>query len=96
MFSDEYRVIRDALLAGRRRSGLSQRALASRQGKSHSHVVMIERGQRRVDVLELTKLAEILAGDPRGLMWEILRDLDALKAQNQAATSAPLAAVAAR
>jgi hypothetical protein len=49
-----------------------------------------------VDVLELIKLAEILAGDPRGLMWEILRDLDALKAQNQAATSAPLAAVAAR
>lgn len=95
MFSDAYRVIR-ALLAARRRSGVSQRQLAARLGKSHSHVVMIERGQRRVDVLEFIKLAEILVRHPRMLMWEILRDLDALKAQSEAAAPGSLTAAAAR
>jgi transcriptional regulator with XRE-family HTH domain len=77
VFSEEYCVIREALLAARRRSGMSQRELAARLGKCHSHIVMIERGQRRVDTLELINLGRILLGDPRLLLHEILRRLEA-------------------
>lgn len=59
VFTDEYKIIRDALIAARRASGMSQAQVAARLGKAKSHVALIERGQRRVDSLELLHLLEI-------------------------------------
>lgn len=64
VFSDEYCALREALIAARRRARLSQRALAARIGKCGSHVCMIERGQRRIDVLEFYQIARALDIDP--------------------------------
>lgn len=64
VFSDEYQALREALIAARRRARLSQRALADRIGKCGSHVCMIERGQRRIDVLEFYLIAHALGIDP--------------------------------
>lgn len=80
VFSDEYGVVRDVLVSARREAGLSQRALAARLGKTGSHVAMIERGQRRVDLLEFCRIAESLGLSPDALVGRISAQLGALRA----------------
>lgn len=79
VFSDEYAAIRNAIVQARRGAGVSQRQLAARLGKSQSHVVMIERGQRRIDALELMKMASALSPEPLRLLnqiWAAVKDLE--------------------
>lgn len=64
VFSEEYRTIREVLIASRHAAGLTQRALAARIGKCSSHVAKVEAGQRRVDVLELYQIAVALELEP--------------------------------
>ena len=78
VFSDEYGVIREALIAARRQAGLSQAEVALRLGKAKSHVALIERGQRRVDSLELYRIARCLGAEPEALFARISRRLDAM------------------
>lgn len=80
VFSDEYGVVRDVLIEARHEAGLSQRALAARLGKTGSHVAMIERGQRRVDLLEFCRIAESLGVSADALVNRIAAQLGALKA----------------
>lgn len=80
VFSDEYGVVRDVLIGARREAGLSQRALAARLGKTGSHVAMIERGQRRVDLLEFCRIADSLGISADALVQRIAAQLGALKA----------------
>ena len=80
VFSDEYGVVRDVLIGARREAGLSQRALAARLGKTGSHVAMIERGQRRVDLLEFCRIAESLGISADALVGRISAQLGALRA----------------
>lgn len=80
VFSDEYGVVREVLIQARREAGVSQRVLAARLGKSASHVAMIERGQRRVDLLEFCRIATSLGVSPDALVAQIAAQLDALKA----------------
>lgn len=77
VFSEDYAALRQVLVRARRRSGLSQRALAARLGKSQSHVNLIERGQRRVDSLELYFIAKALSLRPEVLFAEIAASLEA-------------------
>ena len=51
--------------------GVTQRSLAKRLGKLNSHVSLIERGQRRIDCLELYKIAQALSMDPEVLFREV-------------------------
>jgi len=78
VFSEEYRVVRDVLIGARHEAGLSQRALAARLGKTGSHVAMIERGQRRVDLLEFCRIAESLGVTPDTLVNRIAVQLGEL------------------
>lgn len=80
VFSDDYRVIRQALVDARRAAGLSQAALAARIGKAKSHVALIERGQRRVDTLELYVMAEAFGIEPERLFATIAQRLNAFRA----------------
>lgn len=64
VYSPEYRRLVGVIIEQRRAAGLSQRRLAERLGKSPSHITMIERGQRRVDTLELFLIAGALGVDP--------------------------------
>lgn len=79
VFSDEYGIVRQVLIRARREAGLSQRALAARLEKTASHVAMIERGQRRVDLLEFCRIAESLGVSADGLMHRIAQQLGTLK-----------------
>jgi transcriptional regulator with XRE-family HTH domain len=80
VFSDDYAEIRRALLQARTAAGLSQRTVASRLGRSASHVQRIECGQRRLDTLELYFFAQVLGVEPSALFGEIVEGLDRRKA----------------
>jgi ribosome-binding protein aMBF1 (putative translation factor) len=77
VFSPEYRALIAVLKAARTDACLSQRTLARRIGKSSSHVVRIEMGQRRVDALELYRIAKALGVEPLELFARIVKRLDA-------------------
>lgn len=79
VFSDEYGVVRQVLIRARQDAGLSQRALAARLDKTASHVAMIERGQRRVDLLEFCRIADSLGIAADALVQRISHELGALK-----------------
>jgi transcriptional regulator with XRE-family HTH domain len=58
-----------ALLVERREAaGLTQAELAAKLGEYQSFVARLESGQRRVDVVELIELSEILNFDPKGMV----------------------------
>jgi transcriptional regulator with XRE-family HTH domain len=78
VYSDEYRLLREALLDARRKAGVTQRDLAERLGKSHSHVARIESGQRRVDTLEFYRIARSIGVEPVRLFEQVTRQLDEL------------------
>jgi transcriptional regulator with XRE-family HTH domain len=76
VFGPDYARARAVLLRARRRAGLSQRALAHALGKANSHVTRIERGQRRIDLLEFHAIARALGADPVGLFAELAAELE--------------------
>lgn len=77
VFSEAYVVIREAVVQGRRVAGLSQAELAARLGKAKSHIAMIERGQRRIDTLELFRAAQAFGREPAGFFAEVAVRLEA-------------------
>ncbi|UWQ77949.1 helix-turn-helix domain-containing protein [Leisingera sp. S132] len=56
-------------------AGLNQTEVAQLLGEYQSHIARIESGQRRIDVIELIKLGEVLGFDPA----EAVRQLSELK-----------------
>lgn len=64
-----------ALVERRKRSGLSQQALADQLGWNQSVVARIENVQRRLDVIELIKIAQILDFDAARLIREVEQDM---------------------
>ena len=73
--AEHYRVVGACLAAARRRANVTQDELAARLGKPQSAVSEIERGQRRVDVVELLVIARALGADPLQLVAEIVRSV---------------------
>ena len=51
--SNEYAIFLDCLRNARKQAGLTQEQLAERLGQTQSFVSKIERGERRMDVIEL-------------------------------------------
>jgi transcriptional regulator with XRE-family HTH domain len=68
----EYKHVGDALAAARDRAGLTQAQLARLLRKPQSFVSSYERGQRRIDVLELLRIVEALRDDPRKVFIDII------------------------
>lgn len=73
IFCDEYESIVATLIEARTQAGLSQRQLARRLGRSQSHVCMIERRQRRMEIVEFCNIAQALRLDPETLFARVLR-----------------------
>ena len=68
----EYKLVGAALARARERAGLTQVQLATLLRKPQSFVSNYERGQRRIDVLEMLRIVEALKGNPRRVFAEIL------------------------
>jgi transcriptional regulator with XRE-family HTH domain len=69
----EYKIVGAALAAARNRASLTQKQLAKRLRKPQSFVSNYERGQRRIDVLELLRIVEALKGNARAVFTDIIR-----------------------
>ena len=65
----------EVLTEARQKSGLTQAQLAERVGKDQTFISIIERGQRRVDVLEFVALAKAMGADPGRLFTEVTKRL---------------------
>lgn len=68
-----YKKVGELLAKARNRAKLTQIELATRLGKPQSFVSSYEGGQRRIDVLELLKIAKAIGEDPEKLFSEIVR-----------------------
>jgi transcriptional regulator with XRE-family HTH domain len=53
-----------ALMAMRKRAGMSQRELAAALGREQSYIGRIETGQRRVDIIELVEICRACGTNP--------------------------------
>jgi transcriptional regulator with XRE-family HTH domain len=76
LFSPAYRRLRDWLVAGRRAQSLTQVQLAEKLGRPQSFVSKYERGERRLDfveVVEVVEIAEVLRVDVCDLVSELRR-----------------------
>jgi transcriptional regulator with XRE-family HTH domain len=69
----EYRDVGTTLARTRERAGLTQQQVAKLLRKPQSFVSNYERGQRRIDILELLRIVDALRGDPVAVVREIIR-----------------------
>ena len=74
--TEQYKVVGACLAATRRGANVTQQELATRLGKPQSFVSEFERGQRRVDVIELLVISRALGVDPVELFGEIVRSTE--------------------
>jgi transcriptional regulator with XRE-family HTH domain len=73
LFSPAYRRLCDWLVAGRQAQGMTQFQLAERLGRPQSFVSKYERGERRLDFVEVFEIAEALRVDMCDLVTQLRR-----------------------
>ena len=73
VFTPAYRTFLDCLIEARRAAGVTQVEVAARLGKPQSFVSKVERGERRLDVVEFTTWAQALGADPIDLYTSYLK-----------------------
>ncbi len=73
LFSSDHRRLCELLIAARRSADLTQEAVARRLDKPQSFVAKYENGERRIDVIELIRIAKALDTDPVEIVVELLR-----------------------
>ncbi len=72
IFTEEHRKFIAALRRVRVAAGVTQTELSQRLGKNQSYISNIERGQRRLDVIEFSHIALALRQSPQALFAELL------------------------
>jgi transcriptional regulator with XRE-family HTH domain len=72
-FSPAYRRLRDWLIEARRARSMTQVQLATELGRHQSFVSKYERGERRLDFVEVLEIADALHADVRDLVAELRR-----------------------
>lgn len=75
IFSGAHEHLVEVLIRARRKAGLTQTQLAELIGKDQKFISLIERGQRRVDVLEFYVLARAMGLEPLKLYAELIKRL---------------------
>jgi transcriptional regulator with XRE-family HTH domain len=71
--SRRHQRLAELLAQYRREANLRQADVAEKLGRYQPLITGIENGQRRVDVVELLDLAEIIGFDPHELIDELMR-----------------------
>jgi transcriptional regulator with XRE-family HTH domain len=66
--SPRHKRLTELLIEYRLRAGLTQAQVAKHLGRHQPFVANIESGQRRVDIVELLQLAEIIGFDPHDVI----------------------------
>lgn len=71
MHASRYGILRARLVELREAKGLKQTDIALQLGKPQSYVSKYERGERRLDIVELIAVAKVLGVDPAQLCAEL-------------------------
>lgn len=72
VFTQRHQEFIQFLVAARKAAGVTQVELADRLGRPQSFVSKVERGERRIDVIEFCQVAEALGRDPSELLGEFV------------------------
>lgn len=75
VFTGAYATMLAVLVAARRDAGVTQIELAQRLGRTQSFVSQIERGVRRLDVIEFYAVAKAMKIDPVVLFAAVAKKL---------------------
>ena len=75
VFSEPYGVLLRVLIDARRGAGLRQTDLAERLGKPQSFVSKIERGERRLDLVEFLIVVRAIGADESKLIRTVANSL---------------------
>lgn len=73
LHGDSYAAFVRLLVDRRKTSGLSQQDVADALGWPQSFIAKIEKKERRIDVVELVRLAAVVGFDPARLVRDIQR-----------------------
>lgn len=73
VYSKQYTVLLQCLIAERRAAGLTQRTLAERLGRPQSFVSKFEHAERRLDVVEFLQVVRALGADPDAILARVER-----------------------
>ena len=73
--ASELRILGEVLVFARERAKLKQAEVAARLGLPASYLSKIESGTRRLDVIELIRIAEAMEIDPAELIAEVQKAL---------------------
>ena len=68
-------VLGDVLARTRERAGVKQSELAAKLGVPASYLSKIENGTRRLDVIELVRIAEAIGSDPAEIVSTLQTEL---------------------
>ncbi len=75
IFEGDHTQLVEVLTEARKRAELTQEQLADRIKRDQTFVSLIERGQRRVDVIEFVRIANGVGADPVELFAEVVARL---------------------
>jgi len=68
IYSKEYKSLLGKLKRARIKSGLTQVEIAKKLGKPQSFISKVERGERRLDIIELKKISNLYKTDLNKLL----------------------------
>lgn len=74
-FTDAYALMIESLISARERAGVTQAQLGERLNKPQPWVSKVERGVRRIDVVEFYAIARALKVDPVEMFADLVRRL---------------------
>lgn len=66
--SPRHELVKATLVAQRKAAGLTQTDVAERVGRPQSYVAKVEGGERRLDIVELVELADVIQLDLHALV----------------------------
>ncbi|AXD12165.1 helix-turn-helix transcriptional regulator [Salmonella enterica] len=78
VYSDDYQSVISALKQARVRRNITQTAIATALGRPQSFIAKVENGERRLDVVEFIRLAQLLGMDWQSELQSIARKYDSL------------------
>jgi ribosome-binding protein aMBF1 (putative translation factor) len=74
VFTNKYKVFREALIKAREAAGITQRELSKKLSRPQSFVSKYERGERRLDVVEFLEVTKVLGIDPSDIVERLDRE----------------------
>jgi len=77
--ADELVILGEAMVRARERAGLKQSEVAAKLGLPPSYLSKIENGTRRLDVIELIRIAEAMGIDPGAIVGDLQQKMRSKK-----------------